>query len=225
MLFSLRLIFSRLPSSISISLRLYESQTCLSELELRWNISASSAKSMENKWRSWILFRLDPKKYLRRENIYDYHLVNPFSSVQCFFLTNSQCSGTSNTSWLPYSAYVWSDFHLFHDKTKRAHQGSLNVCGYCGSIIHMVGIQSILGALIVISERMTRTVFQTFLEGLYISHETCSLMHRICRVRLISVIIYAASASPKGWKKPEVTFGLLVVLKIAEPSSGAVQLD
>ena len=97
----------------------------------------------------------------------------------------------------------------------------------------MVGIQSILGALIVstgdanISERMTRTVFQTFLEGLYISHETCSLMHRICRVRLISVIIYPASASPKGLKKPEVPFGLLVVLRIAEPgkSSGAVQLD
>ena len=148
MLFSLKLIFSRLPSSISISLRLYESHTCLSELELRWNISASSAKSMENKWRSWILSRLDPKKYLRRENMW----LSSSQSIlirAMFFLTNSQCSGTSNTSWLPYSAYLWSDFHLFHDKTKRAHQGSLNVCGYCGSIIHMVGIQSILGALIV----------------------------------------------------------------------------
>ena len=73
---------------------------------------------------------------------------------------------------------------------------------------------------------MTRTIFQTFLEGLhnYISHETCSLMHRICRVRLISVIIYPASASPTCWKKPEVPFGLLFFFRIAEPGKSSVAI-
>ena len=39
--------------------------TCLSELELSWNISVFSAKSMENNCRSWLAFPLEPRKNLR----------------------------------------------------------------------------------------------------------------------------------------------------------------
>lgn len=43
--------------------------TCLFELELGWKISVSSAKSMENKCRSWIASFFDPRKYLRIQHI------------------------------------------------------------------------------------------------------------------------------------------------------------
>ena len=33
--------------------------------------------------------------------------------------------GWPTTSWLPYSTYLYLDFHLFHDKAKRTQQGDL----------------------------------------------------------------------------------------------------
>ena len=37
-----------------------------------------------------------------------------------------QCVHAGNTSWLPYSTYMYLDFHLlFHDKAKRTQQGNL----------------------------------------------------------------------------------------------------
>ena len=148
MLFSLKSIFSRLPSSISISSRLYESQTCLSELELRWNISASSAKSMENKWRSWILSRLDPKKYLRRENMW-------LSSSQSILIRAMSFWQICNAVVLPILVdcliqLICDPIFIFSMTKLKEHIREVWMCAvYCGSIIHMVGIQSILGALII----------------------------------------------------------------------------
>ena len=35
-------------------------------------------------------------------------------------------------SWLPYSTYLYLDFHLFHDKAKRTQQGDMLGLGYQG---------------------------------------------------------------------------------------------
>ena len=39
-----------------------------------------------------------------------------------------------HVSWLPYSTYLYLDFHLFHDKAKRTQQG--NLLGTCGMLAH-----------------------------------------------------------------------------------------
>ena len=70
-------------------------------------------------------------------------IQNRNQTLSCFSSPSQSCDILWRPSWLPYSTYLYLDFHLFvfHDKAKRTQQGNLLVgvqtCEKYGEVVRM----------------------------------------------------------------------------------------